>query len=300
MRSQKVDTNISGRTITLTNLDKEFGSGWTKGDLIDYYIAVAPFLLPHLRNRPFTLVRYPDGIAGDFFYQKECPSHAPEWVPRVRVPVDGGTKQITFVLCNDLPTLVWLANLGCIEMHAWASRIEQLEQPDFAVFDLDPQAPASFKDACEVAMLIEGVLQELGLKGYPKTSGATGLHINVPVKPIYSWEEVRKAVNYIAGLLVKVYPSRCTTERAVGKRTGKVYIDYLQNGRAKTMASVYSVRPHPVAPVSTPLTWQEVKHGVNPDDFNIKTIAQRFKQFGDLYNPALNPAQKLEQVLKLF
>jgi bifunctional non-homologous end joining protein LigD len=293
---------IEGRELLLSNLDKLFwpNQGLTKADLIDYYTGIAPFLLPHLRNRPFTLVRFPDGIEGKFFYQKEAPEHAPDWVTRVKTPVDGGEKYINFVLCNDLPTLVWLANLGCIEIHAWASRLEHLENPDFAVFDLDPAEGASFDDTLEVALLIRAALQEFGLKGYPKTSGSTGLHINIPIRPIHSWEEVKKAVEYVARLLVKVYPERCTVERTVAKRTGKIYLDYLQNGRSKTMAFVYSLRPHSGAPVSTPLTWQEVEQGIDPKQFNLSTIRQRIKVVGDLYAPLLaEQTQDLYEVLKL-
>lgn len=298
---KKILTSVNGRDVALSNLDKSFWpkDGLLKSDLIDYYTAMAPFLLPHLRNRPFTLVRYPDGITGDFFYQKECPEHAPGWVQKAQVPVDGGEKHINFVLCNDLSTLMWLANLGCIEVHAWASRTDYLENPDFAVFDLDPQPPANFRDALEVALLIRGVLKEFGLTGYPKTSGATGFHINVPIKPVYSWEEVRRAVEYVAKLLVRVYPERCTVERSVAKRTGKVYLDYLQNGRAKTMAFVYSLRPHPGAPVSTPVTWREVEQGLDPGSFNLRTISQRLDRVGDLYIPLLTPVQDLGSILRL-
>lgn len=299
---KKLVTSINGREVALSNLDKVFwpGQGLCKRDLIDFYTAIAPYLLPHLRNRPFTLVRYPDGIDGEFFYQKECPSHAPAWVDRVAVPVDGGEKTITFVLCNDLPTLVWLANLGCIEVHAWASRLEHLEQPDFAVFDLDPAPPATFAHALEVALLIRQALQEFGLQGYPKTSGATGFHINVPIKPLYTFDQVRKAVEYVANLLVNIYPQRCTVERVVAKRTGKVYIDFLQNGRSKTMAFVYSLRPHPAAPVSTPVTWEEVERGIDPAQFNMFSILERLQKLGDLYAPMLTgEGQDLSAILEL-
>ncbi len=293
---------VNNRELLVSNLDKVYwpDDGLTKADLIEYYSGIAPYLLPHLHNRPFTLVRYPDGIAGKFFYQKEAPEHAPEWVKRVKVPVDGGEKQINFVLCNDLPTLIWLANLGCIELHAWASRLPSLENPDFAVFDLDPAEGSSFAEALEVALLIRGVLEEFGLKGYPKTSGSTGLHINVPIRPVHTWDEVKRAVEYVAKLLVKVYPQRCTVERVVAKRTGKIYLDYLQNGRSKTMAFVYSVRPHRNAPVSTPLAWQEVEHGVDPQKLNIYTTNQRIEEVGDLYAALLGEtSQDLSAILKL-
>ncbi len=298
----KLVARVDERDIALTNLDKLYWpeDGLGKRDLIDYYISMAPYLLPHLHNRPFTLVRYPEGIEGEFFYQKECPEHAPDWVQRIPVAVDGGSKQINFVLCNDLPTLVWLANLGCVEVHAWASRSEKLENPDFAVFDLDPAPPATFRDVMEVALLIRGILAEFGLQGYPKTSGATGFHINVPIQPVYSFEQVRLAVQYVARLLVRAYPQRCTVERSVSKRQGKVYIDYLQNGRAKTMAFVYSLRPHPGAPVSTPVTWEEVEHGIEPASFNIRSVPRRVGKLGDLFAPLhQESAQGLAPILKL-
>ncbi len=299
---KKLIVQVNGRDLALTNLNKLYwpDDGLHKRDLINYYTGMAPYLLPHLRDRPFTLVRYPEGIAGEFFYQKECPEHAPDWVQRIPVSVDGGDKRINFVLCNDLPTLVWLANLGCVEVHTWASRIGNLENPDFAVFDLDPAPPATFQDALEVALLIRGVLAEFGLMGCPKTSGATGFHINVPLKPVYSFEQVRLAVQYVARLLVRVYPQRCTVERAVSKRQGKVYIDYLQNGRAKTMAFVYSLRPRPGAPVSTPVTWQEVENGLDPVSFNIRSVPKRVALLGDLYAPLREESsQELDAILKL-
>ncbi|MDA8443236.1 MAG: non-homologous end-joining DNA ligase [Peptococcaceae bacterium] len=301
MAGKTIISRINDTDVRLSNLAKVFWpeQGWCKRDLLAYYQAVAPYLLPHLRNRPFTLVRYPDGINGKFFFQKECPASAPAWVKRYATLGDSGRKIIHYVLCNDLPTLIWLANLGCIELHAWASSTDRIERPDFAVFDLDPEPPAGFADALEVALLIRGVLAEFGLQGFPKTSGASGLHINVPLRPEYSWEQVRSAVQYVATLLVRIYPQRCTVERMVGKRTGKVYIDYLQNGRGKTMACVYSVRPRPGAPVSTPLTWAEVERSPDPADFNLVTLIQRLQAVGDLYAPVLTLPQKLEPILQL-
>lgn len=291
---------IEGREITLNNLEKLFWpeEGYAKAHLISYYHDVAPYLLPHLRDRPLVLVRYPDGVRGKHFYQKECPEHAPEWLTTAAVEHRGG-RVVNYVLCQDRASLVWLASQGCVELHPWLARLPRLDFPDAAVFDLDPNPPAGFQDALEVAWLIRGALERLGLKAYPKTSGAGGLHLYLPLFPRYTYQEISRAVGSLSRILARLYPERITVERRVSLRGGRVYLDFPQNARGKTIASVYSLRPEPRAPVSTPLTWDEVAAGVQPADFRYDNIRERLRRVGDLFRPVLDNPQELEPLLEL-
>jgi len=290
---------VSDREVKLTNLDKLiWPEGLTKAHLVKYYSDIAPHILPHLCNRPLVMKRYPDGLDGGPFYQKECPDYAPDWI--IRHPVEHSEKVVNYIVCNDAATLVWLANQGCIEMHAWLARIENLESPDLAVMDLDPAEGATFHDTMKVALLVRGVLEQCGLAGFPKTSGASGLHLFIPIKPVYSWQVVTNAMKFVAETVTGVCPDKATVERKVDKRAGKVYLDYLQNGRGKTMAFQYGLRPLPGAPVSTPLDWSEVERGdVHPQDFNMKTIFNRIEIQGDIYGEVLSRRQTLDGLLKM-
>lgn len=289
---------VGEHNLKLTNLDKLiWPEGLTKAHLVKYYTDVAPYLLPHLYNRPLVMKRYPDGIDGEAFYQKECPDYAPAWIKRQ--PVEHSEKVVNYIICNDQPTLLWLANQACIEIHAWLARVESLETPDLAVMDLDPAGGASFEDVLEIALLVRRVLDEFKIKSYPKTSGASGLHLFVPVRQVYSWRQVTGAMKYVAELVVKVHPDKSTVERKVEKRAGKVYLDYLQNGRGKTMAFQYGLRPLTGAPVSTPLCWEEVEEGkIRPGHFTIDTIFQRLESVGDIYAGVLNTRQSLDEIIK--
>lgn len=289
---------VNGHEVKLTNLDKLIWPGLTKAHLVKYYSDMAPYILPYLYNRPVVMKRYPDGLDGEPFYQKECPGYAPDWVKRQ--PVEHSEKVVNYIICNDTATLAWLANQACIEMHAWLARVENLESPDLAVMDLDPAEGAGFADTLEIALLVKRALEEFGLQSFPKTSGAGGLHLFIPVKQCYSWQQVTAAMKYIAELVAGVYPDKATTERKVDKRGGRVYLDYLQNGRGKTMAFPYSLRPLPGAPVSTPLHWQEVERGgVRPWDFNIETIFERLDLQGDIYTGVLDLRQSLDELLEV-
>ena len=290
---------FQGKELKLTNLDKRFwDEGLTKADLIKYYVDIAPYILKYLKNRPFVMVRYPDGIDGKFFYQKNCPQYAPNWIDTYPVFSGRSTSKIDFIVCNDVETLVWLANQGCVEAHVWLSQIETIYNPDIAVFDLDPVPPATFEDSLGVALLIKEALAEFNLEGFPKSSGASGMHIFVPIEPKYTYDEVKEFIAYISKLIVSVYPSKTSMERIIKKRRGKVYLDYLQNGWGRTMAWVYSLRPQVGAPVSTPVEWKEVEEGFNPYDFNIETIFSRIEEKGDLFEPILKKRQSLDEVLK--
>lgn len=285
---------VQDRTIKLTNLNKEFWpEGLTKAGLIKYYSDISPYLLPYLYNRPLVMKRYPNGINGEAFYQKECPDYAPCWIKTHLIK--HSDKEVNYILCNDLPTLIWLANQACIEIHAWMAKIEEIECPDFAVLDLDPAQDATLLDTLEIALLVNLTLSKFGLTSFPKTSGASGLHLFIPIKPVYSYHQVAKAMRYVAELIERIYPDKATTIRAVERRTGKVYLDYLQNGRGKTMAFPYSIRPLPGAPVSTPLCWSEIEQkNINPQMFNINTIFNRLHSYGDIYRDILTLRQSME------
>lgn len=276
---------IEGKKISLSNLDKVFWpEGYTKAEFIKYYVDMSPVLLPYIKNRLFVMSRYPDGIAGETFYQKDCPSYAPEWIETLPIKSPDAEKTVNYIVCKDTATLAWLANQACIELHIWLAKKERLNYPDIAVFDLDPFPPADFADVLEVAMLVKEALVQFNLKGFPKTSGATGMHIFVPVDPVLTYTEVRDAVEFICRRIHAVYPEKTTLERSVSKRGGKVYLDYLQNTRGKTMVFQYSLRPEPGAPVSAPVTWEEVAgRKIRPLDFTIKTIFPRITEVGDLY-----------------
>jgi len=283
------------RAVRLTNVDKVMfpGSGYTKGDLIQYYVAVAPLLLPHLAGRALSLNRFPDGIDGGSFYEKQCPSHAPDWVTKAPIFSSHRGEPIEFCTAPDRESLAWLANLGCIEMNAWLSRVDRTEIADFAVFDLDPQRGVTWKQVVYVAGLVNVVLERLGLAGYPKTSGASGLHIYVPLEPEYEFRRVRRFVGAVGRMVEAADPETVTMQWDQAKRGSRVFIDHNQNVGGKTMATVYSVRPVPAAQVSTPIGWDEL-NDVRPADFTIATIWDRLRQTGDLFAPVLTGGQRLE------
>lgn len=279
---KSIEVAVDGVVLTLSNLDKMYfpESGITKGELLQYYTDMAPLILPHIKQSPFVMVRYPDGISGEYFYQKECPPQAPDWVRRFTDPQSG--KGLTYIICDRLATLIYLVNLGCIEVHAWASTALHPDYPEWAVFDLDPAPPSGIREAYQVARWLTEILTELNINFLVKTSGATGLHILVPIEPKHTFAEVQNGVKGICQFLQGQRPDVCTLERAVKNRNGKVYLDYLQNGRGRTMAGIYSVRPTALGNISIPLLWQEVAQGVDPQSFHLGTIGERIKKLGDL------------------
>ncbi|MDA8227221.1 MAG: non-homologous end-joining DNA ligase [Desulfitobacterium hafniense] len=281
-KEETVQVSVDGKVLSLGNIDKVYfpEAKITKGELIGYYTEMAPLIIPHLDKSPFVMVRYPNGIYEEFFYQKECPPYAPEWVTRYSDP--DSKSGLTYVVCDKLPTLIYLINLGCIEIHAWASTVYSPDNPEWAVFDLDPDPPSGYQDALRVARWIGDILNELKIKFLVKTSGSKGIHILVPLIPRYNYEQVQRGVEGICRFLLKQRPDECTMERSVKNRQGKVYLDYLQNGRGRTMAGIYSVRPNPLGMVSTPLLWEEVLNGVNPEDYQIRNFSKRLQLVGDL------------------
>ena len=286
------------RELRLSNLDKLYWpeDGLTKRDLLGYYWNVAPLLLPHLRDRPLTMLRMPDGIHGEAFFEKRVPGHAPDWLPTARVPGDDG-KVNDVVMAQDLASLLYIINLGCIELHPLHSRAGSLDRPEFALFDLDPFEPYTFADVRTVAKLVKVVLDGLGLRGYPKTSGATGMQVCVPLEPVHPYADVRAFVEQVGRLLVRAYREKVTMAWPVAERAGKVFIDHQMNRRGANIACAYSLRPRPGAPVSTPLDWDELDEDLEPDDFRIDNVWQRFEQ-GDRWEPMLTDRQSLAAALE--
>jgi bifunctional non-homologous end joining protein LigD len=294
----------SGRKLLkLSNLDKPFWpeEGITKGDLIEYYRAVAAVLVPHLRDRPFTMKRYPDGWRGGHFFQKDAPKHMPEWIPTYRALVSTRERQprkkwVDFPLVNDELALLWMANMGCIDMNTWYSRIDKPDRPDFVLFDLDPSPDVGFRETVQVALLVKEALDALGLKSFPKTSGADGMHVLVPVERRHTYDDTRRFAEIVAGAIARSHRGLATTEWSKAKRRG-VLIDSNQNGEGKTIASVYSVRPKEGAPVSTPLRWEEVDERLDPAAFTIAAVLERVRRHGDLYEGVLTTRQRLDRAL---
>ena len=291
------------RELALSNLDKLYwpDEGITKGELIDYYRAVAPVLVPHLKSRPFTMRRYPDGITGKAFFQKDAPSHMPEWIPTFSALVStrergGGTKRVNFPLVNDELALLWMANMGCIDMNTWYSRIDKPDRPDFVLFDLDPTPEVPWAQTFEVALLVKELLDGLGLASFPKTSGGKGFHILVPLDRRSDYEDSRAFAELVAGTIARTHPELATTQWAKARRRG-VLIDANQNGEGKTIASAYSVRPRPGAPVSTPLRWEEVGPDLDPAAFTMAAVLARVERHGDLYAGLLTTRQSLKKAL---
>jgi bifunctional non-homologous end joining protein LigD len=282
------------RAPRLTNIDKPFfPDGYTKGDLAQYYAAVAPLLLPHLEGRAIVMARFPDGADGQWFYEKQAPAHRPTWLPTVPLWSEHRGEAIDFVTAPDAAALLWLANIGCIEIHPWLSRAADPDHPDFAIFDLDPSEGARWEQVAAVARLVEVALGRLGLAGHPKTSGADGLHVYVRLAPEYPYARVRRFVEAVGRAITAAAPDLATMEWDIPKRRGRVFIDHNQNVAGKTIASVYSVRPRRGAPVSTPLLWHEVE-GADPAAFTIATIWDRVRRHGDLFAPVLREGQRLE------
>ncbi len=290
------------RVLKLGNLDKLF---WpeepiTKGDLLAYYRAVAPVLLPHLKDRPFTMKRYPDGWQGNHFFQKDAPPHMPEWIPtrayRSTSRESREKRTIRYPLVNDELALLWMVNMGCIDMNTWYSRIDRPERPDFVLFDLDPSPDVGFSETVEVALLVKAMLDGIGLRSFAKTSGADGMHVLVPIERRSTYEDTRGFAEIVARALVSTHRDLVTTEWTRAKRRG-VLIDANQNGEGKTIASVYSVRPKEGAPVSTPLRWDEVTPSLDPSAFTMDAVLERIERHGDLFAGVLTEKQSLAKAL---
>jgi bifunctional non-homologous end joining protein LigD len=311
MAPERVAARVGSRTLSLSNLDKVLWprDGYTKGDLIEFYEGVAPYALPHLRGRPLTLQRYPNGIDGEAFFEKQMPRGMPDWVDRVTVPTPGGSRShVTFPVCNDAPSLVYLANLAAIVLHVWTSRVEALEEPDFVIFDLDPGETCTLQTLASVTLNVRELLEAIGLKPLVKTTGGYGLHVVVPLASGYSYDTAKIFAELVARRAAGELGERATLARAVAKRPqSAVYIDYVQVGLGKTIVAPYSVRARDAAPVSTPLHWTEVeaferrRSAVAPaDEFakhTIRTTLARLGREGDLWGSKLWKKQRLEPAI---
>jgi bifunctional non-homologous end joining protein LigD len=283
------------RQIAFTNIDKVFfpGEGYTKGDLIQYYASVAPLLLPHLAGRPISMSRYPDGIEGQTFYEKRAPGHQPDWMRTTPVPSDSQGGVIDFLLADSPEALMWFANMGCIEVHPFHSTAADLEMPSYAIFDFDPAEGSSWDQVTGAAQLLKLALTRLGLVGYPKLSGSRGLHVYVPLEPVHSFSRVRRFVGELGQYLAAANPDDITMEWDKPKRKGKVFVDHNRNAFGQTVASAYSVRPRPGAPIAAPLTWDEVGE-VRNGDLTIVNVWERLQRYGDLFAPVVGGGQTLE------
>jgi bifunctional non-homologous end joining protein LigD len=280
-----------GREVRLTNLEKVFWpeSGITKGDLVQYYAEMAPALLPHLRDRAMVMKRYPHGIDGGFFFMKRAPSGRPPWIRTCAIEHGSGSV-IDFPIIQDAGALLWLINLGCIDLNPWYARCDDVDRPDFLHFDLDPVPGASWERVVETGLLVRTALRTLGLTAYAKTTGSKGLHVYVPIVRGPTQKQVWTFAKELARTLESHDPALITAEYRVAKRPhGRVLVDYNQNAWGRTLASVYSVRPRPGAPVSAPVTWEELEAGVRLEDFDLFNVPARVAELGDLWAPLLEP-----------
>jgi bifunctional non-homologous end joining protein LigD len=294
---------IDGRTLKLTNLEKVLypAAGFTKGQIIDYYARIAPVLVPHLANRPLTLKRYPGGVNQEFFFEKNATKHRPDWVKTVPIWSEGNHRDVNYILCNDLPTLVWIANLASIELHPSLSYAEDIMCPRQIVFDLDPGPPANIVQCCQVAMWLRAIFEHFGLESFPKTSGSKGLQIYVPLNTKTHYDETKPFAHAMARLLENEHRDLVVSDMKKAIRTNKVFVDWSQNDEHKTTVSIYSLRARERPTVSTPVTWEEVERTLKKKDagllvFESDHVLKRVDKMGDLFAPVLTLKQKLPRL----
>ena len=298
-----LELQVGRRRVRVTHPDRVLfpGDGVTKGDLAEYYAAIGDAIVPHLRERPFTLKRYPYGIRGQPYFAKQAPKGKPPWVPTRRFrtwPREGESRLVDFTLVNEPAALVWMVQMNCIDMNAWYSRVDKPDRPDFVLFDLDPpDSRDGFVEAIRVAHLIREALEGLDLRSYVKTSGADGIHVLLPIARRATFKQTYEFAELLSRQLEAEHPGLVTTEWLKKKRRG-VLVDHRQNGHGKTIASVYSVRPKPGAPVSTPLRWEELTERVRPRDFGRREALDRIAKHGDLFEPVLKGGQALAPALR--
>jgi bifunctional non-homologous end joining protein LigD len=303
-RAKGAEIELEGRQLKLSNLDKVLYPkvGFTKGQVIDYYLRVGPWLLPHLHDRPLTLKRYPDGVEGEFFYEKNCPKHRPSWFQTVAVPRERGSGTIDYCMVQDLPSLVWVANLASLELHTSLSHADALERPTMVVFDLDPGAPAGLLECCEVGLMLQGMFEQLGVRCLAKTSGSKGLQVYLPLNsPDASYEQTKPFAKAVAETLGAGAPELVVSRMTKQLRRGKVLVDWSQNDVAKTTVCVYSLRALEHPSVSTPVSWEEVRAARDSGDadklrFDAPAVLARTAEHGDLFADVLNLQQQLPRV----
>jgi bifunctional non-homologous end joining protein LigD len=297
-RSPEAPQVVPEKRLHFTNLDKVFWpeEGYTKGDLIEYYRAVSPWLLSLLRDRPLVLTRFPDGIHGKNFFQKDAPGFVPEWVRTERMWSENAQREIDYFVCDDPETLLFLANLGTIPLHIWSSRVRTLQNPDWTILDFDPKG-APFEHVVRLALEARTLCEAMQLPSYPKTSGATGLHVLVPLGRQLTYEQSRSFAELMARVIAARHPEIATVARNPAARGGKVYVDFLQNGHGRLLVAPYSVRPRPGATCSTPLEWNEVGADLDPAAFTIRTLPRRLAARGDLLRGLLEESPDLPRAL---
>ncbi|HWZ22914.1 MAG TPA: DNA ligase D, partial [Cytophagaceae bacterium] len=291
---------LKGDKFNYTNLDKIYfpEDGITKGDVISYYKSISKYILPYLKNRPQSLNRHPNGIKGQSFYQKNMDvKHLPDWIKTVKLYSKSNEEYINYLICNDEATLLYMANLGCIEIHPWQSTYMHPDHPDYIILDLDP-GEISFEEVVNTALIIKEICDNLKINSYCKTSGATGLHVYIPIGTNYNYEEAKMFAELLAQFTHKRLPDTTSLDRTVAKRKDKIYIDFLQNRKGQTIAAPYSVRPQPHATISTPLLWKEVNSKLTPQLFTIHTIGKRLGKVGDLWKEVIGKSIDLPAVLK--
>lgn len=303
MAKQESLVEIEGRQIKLSNLDKVLypKAGFTKGQVVDYFMRIAPVLLPHLAGRPLTMKRYPEGVEGMFFYEKNCPKHRPDWVKTAKIWSEGNQRLMYYCVAEDLPTLVWMANLADLELHTSLSVAPQMESPTVIAFDLDPGPPANIVQCCQVGLWVKEIFAEFGMQAFAKTSGSKGLQVYVPLNTPVSYDQTKPFAHAIARILEERYPDRVVSDMKKSLRTNKVFVDWSQNDVHKTTISVYSLRAKERPTVSTPVTWKEVESCLKQGDPEMLAFVSdqtlgRIDKMGDLFEPVLKLKQKLPDV----
>jgi bifunctional non-homologous end joining protein LigD len=293
------EITLKGHVLQVTNLKKLYWTKekFTKGDMLYYYFRIAPYILPYMKDRPQSLHRHPNGINGKHFFQKDMRGKVPEWIPTHKDYSESTEEMIEYMVCNDEASLLYMANLGCIELHPWHSRRQHPDRPDYCLIDLDPDKSNSFDQVIETATIVKALLDDLKAACYCKTSGSTGLHIYVPLGAKYTYDESKQFAELLVGLVQQEMPDITSVERNPAKRKGKIYLDFLQNRQAQTAVAPYSLRPRPGVPVSTPLDWSEVKKGLTPTTYNATNIFERLKTEGDLFTPILGKGVDLKKIL---
>ncbi|MEO7723454.1 MAG: non-homologous end-joining DNA ligase [Chthoniobacterales bacterium] len=304
--SKKAVLAVEGRDLAVSNLDKVLWpkAGFTKGEMIHYYIQIAPVLLPHLKDRPLTMKRYPNGVEAEFFYEKNCPTHRPKWVKTAKVWSEGNQRDMQYCLAQDLPTLVWAANLADIELHTSLSRKKDVARPTMMVFDLDPGAPADIVQCCQVGLWLREILAAMKLKSWAKTSGSKGLQIYVPLNTAVTYDETKALSHALAEHLEREHPKLVVSKMAKALRKGKIFVDWSQNDEHKTTICVYSLRAKDEPTASTPVTWEEVEMTLKKKDakrlvFRCEQTLQRVEKMGDLFAPVDTLKQKLPKKWEL-
>jgi len=304
--SDKAELIVEGRKLPVSNLNKILypKAGFTKGQVIDYYIRIAPVLLPHLKDRPLTMKRYPNGVEGEFFYEKNCPVHRPKWLKTAKVWSEGNNRIMDYCLANDLPSLVWAANLANLELHTSLARKRDVARPTMMVFDLDPGAPADIVQCCQVGIWLRDLLGKMKLKSFAKTSGSKGLQVYVPLNTPVTFDQTKDLSRALAEHLERAHPALVTFNMSKALRIGKVFVDWSQNDEHKTTINVYSLRAKEQPTVSTPVTWQEVENALKKKDSKLLTftsdqVLPRVEKLGDLFEPIETLKQNLPKKWEL-